>query len=89
MSLDENIKYYADIFKDSVILDKKFVYHDLSYCCATYKNQLDNCIFYAGGIYHSEDLSVQFIRLYQEGSIDNYDLMIKETDEGYFTIAFG
>lgn len=75
---------------DSTVLNKSFYFDKLEKCSNTKVYDSSNsCEFYVGGIYLSRDKSLQFIRLYQEGEIEMFDMFIQIKNGEVEVLAVG
>lgn len=95
--LDNNLQQFISISKnpylrsiDSTFNINNILYFDLGIYNNTKPYEKSNpCSFYTNGIYYSDDYSIQFIRLFQEGKDEYFDLFIKIIEGKVNVIAFG
>ncbi len=75
---------------DSTLFLQEYQFTDLEFCepTITYDSS-DSCSFYTGLIYHTLDYKVQFIRLFQDGSEEYFDLYLDLTNDEPRVIGFG
>lgn len=85
------INDYAVSFGDSLILEKSFKVSDFSSYCQSQSSLTGGCTFYFGLIYYSKDNTIQYLRLFQEGNHERFDLLIRLDEDGHIIerIAFG
>ena len=77
--MEEHIAWYLDHHPetDTSIFYQDFTFTDLEICGQTVDYEIENdCSFYTGVIYHSLDLKVQFIRLFQTNREEYFDVYL-------------
>ncbi len=76
--------------KDSSVYSQEFLFTDLKACGKTIDyDSVDNCSFYAGAIYHSKDFKVQFVRLFQTGRNEYFDVYLNLSGPKPELMAYG
>lgn len=85
-SFSEHINYYTQAFSDSSLLTKDYVKMDLGEYKKPCKYKRGVCNFYTQYIYHSKDMDVLYIRLFQEGELERFDLLVKRNEDGEFEV---
>lgn len=76
--------------KDRSVYSQEFLFTDLKTCGRTIEyDTVDNCSFYAGAIYHSKDLKIQFVRLFQTGRKEYFDVYLNLSGPKPELMAFG
>jgi len=89
---NESIKHYLNNFEeaDESILNQKFNFKNLEHCSdGKIYQEINKCNFYVGGVYISDDRTLQLIRLYQEGEFEIFDIFIKIKDGEVDVLAVG
>lgn len=72
------------------VLSQRFYFEKLEQCSDDEIYQRRNkCAFYVGGVYISNDRSLQLIRLYQEGNSEIFDMFIQIKKEEVEILSFG
>jgi len=87
----EFLNITQSIREDSVkSLNNKFFYKEIDNIDTSFAEYKEgDCSYYTDGLIFSKDKSIQYMRLFQKGKVERFDILIQITGKGVEILAFG
>lgn len=86
LGFSNHINHYSTAFSDSSVLAHDFMKLNLGNYNTPCQYNQGACKFYTEYIYCSKNKDIQYIKLFQKGEAERFDLLLKKTKDGEFKV---